>query len=178
VDKYSVSWQITTGEEESITPFLLFVGDVAGKASAAMDFYTSIFKNSKIVEKENYKEDAGEKEGSVKMGKIEIENQMFQVMDSGKEEHKFRFTEGNSFLIDCENQEEVDYYWGKLIEGGSESVCGWCKDKFGLSWQVVPKQLNEWMGDIDKEKAGRVMRAFMPMKKIIVEDLKKAFENK
>jgi len=152
---------------------------VAGKAAEAMEFYTTVFKNSKIVKKENYKENAGEKEGSVKMGKIELENLPFRVMDSGSAEHKFGFTEGNSFFVDCENQEEVDYYWQKLIEGGGkESMCGWCKDKFGVSWQVVPKQLNEMMGDKDKEKAGRVMRTFMPMKKIIVEELKNAFDNK
>lgn len=92
---------------------------------------------------------------------------------------QFKFTEAISFVVDCEDQKEVDYYWEKLTaDGGEESQCGWLKDKFGLSWQIVPRQLNELMADPDKEKADRVMQAMLKMKKIIIADLQKAYDQK
>lgn len=179
-DKFGVSWQVSVGEEGmegegKITPSLLFVGDVVGKASEAIDLYTKIFKNSKVKMKVPYGKDGHDKEDYLMYSLFELEGQEFSAMDSSMD-HKFTFTEGNSFVVDCDGQEEVDYFWEALIkDGGEESQCGWLKDKFGVSWQIVPRQLNELMGDPDREKANRVMQCMLKMQKIIVADLQKAY---
>jgi predicted 3-demethylubiquinone-9 3-methyltransferase (glyoxalase superfamily) len=112
--------------------------------------------------------------GQVMASAFELDGQQFYAFDAGP---MFKFTEATSFFISCETQQEVDYYWEKLIEnGGQESRCGWLKDKFGLSWQVVPSVLGKLLGDNDREKAGRAMQAMLQMNKIIIADLKKAFD--
>jgi predicted 3-demethylubiquinone-9 3-methyltransferase (glyoxalase superfamily) len=114
--------------------------------------------------------------GKVMFSEIKLNGYNLILMD-GPGEHKYTFNEGVSFVVDCDGQEETDYYWDKFITaGGQESMCAWLKDKFGVSWQIVPKQLVEYMSHTDREKAGRAMQAMMKMKKIIVADLKKAFE--
>ncbi len=159
---------------QKITPFLWF----DNQAEEAAKFYTSIFKNSTIKGDDEYLESAeevaGKPAGSVMTVSFELDGQEFIALNGGP---NFKFTEAVSFMIDCKDQEEVDYYWERLSEGGEESQCGWLKDKFGLSWQVVPKALGELMGDPDKEKADRVMAAMLKMKKIIVADLQKAYDN-
>lgn len=143
-----------------ITPFLWF----ESRAEEAMNYYVSIFKNSKVISSSPY---------SVQ---FELDGQEFMGLNAGPE---FKFNEAVSFYIHCEDQKEVDYYWNKLIaDGGEEGRCGWCKDKFGLSWQVVPKQLGELMGDPDQAKAKRVVDAMLKMNKMIVADLQKAYNGK
>jgi len=143
-----------------ITPFLWF----ESQAEEAMNYYVSIFKNSKVIVT------------SPQMVQFELDGQEFIGLNAGPQ---FKFNEAVSFFVNCENQAEVDYYWNKLIaDGGEESMCGWCKDKFGLWWQIIPKQLGELMGDPDQVKAKRVVDAMLKMQKIIVADLQKAYAGK
>lgn len=143
-----------------ITPFLWF----ESQAEEAMNYYVSIFKNSKVIVT------------SPQMVQFELDGQEFIGLNAGPQ---FKFNEAVSFFVNCENQPEVDYYWNKLIaDGGEESMCGWCKDKFGLWWQIIPKQLGELMGDPDQVKAKRVVDAMLKMQKIIVADLQRAHAGK
>ena len=160
---------------QKITPFLWF----DTQAEEAANFYTSIFKNSKITTVTRYDE-AGAKAANRPAGSLmtvgfELEGQPFTAINGGP---IFKFTEAISFAVNCEDQKEVDHYWDKLCEGGDEKAqqCGWLKDKFGLSWQIVPRQLGEMLGDKDPERSKRVMQAMLQMKKIDVEGLKKAYE--
>lgn len=175
-DKYGVSWQISIGEsDQKITPSFLFVGDKAGKAHEAIKFYTSLFPDSAIEKVVPYEEGEGEKEGSIKYSEFSLAGQKFIAMDSGLE-HLFTFSECVSLYVDCADQQEVDTFWSKLTaDGGEESMCGWLKDKYGVSWQIIPKQLGELMSDPDHEKAGRVMQAMLQMKKIEVAKLQEAY---
>ena len=152
---------------QKITPFLWFDGN----AEEAMNFYTSVFKDSKIVNVSRYTEAGPMPEGTVMVGEIEILGMEFLLLNGGPE---FKFNESVSFMITCENQQEVDYYWDKLTEGGAPSACGWLKDKFGLSWQVTPRRLMELVSDPDRDKAARVMQAMMQMTKIEIPALEEA----
>jgi predicted 3-demethylubiquinone-9 3-methyltransferase (glyoxalase superfamily) len=159
---------------QKITPFLWFDNN----AEEAMNFYTSIFKNSRIVSIKHYPEGATEgpmkdMEGKVLTGVFELEGQRFMALDGGP---VFKFTEATSFYVECETQVEVDYYWEKLSAYPESEQCGWLKDKFGLSWQIIPNALPKLMNDPDQEKANRVTQAMLKMKKIVIEDLKKAYE--
>lgn len=160
---------------QKITPYLWFNNN----AEEAMNFYTSIFKNSRIVSIDRYPEGMEEEHmknmgGKVIHGVFELEGQQYFCIDGGP---MFKFNESISMYVNCENQEEVDYLWEKLTaNGGQESQCGWLKDKYGLSWQIIPKQLGELMSNPDPAKSGRVMQAMLQMKKIIVADLQKAAE--
>ena len=149
-----------------ITPFLWF----DTQAEEAMNFYVSLFKNSKV---NNISRGP---EGNAFMVSFELDGQEFMGLNAGPH-HKFN--EAISLYVDCKDQAEVDYFWNKLIaDGGEESMCGWLKDKYGLSWQIVPKQLGELMGGPDSEKSQRVMQAMLKMQKIIVADLQKAYDGK
>lgn len=151
---------------QKITPFLWFDKE----AVEAAKLYTSIFKDSKIKNQESFDNTPS---GTTQIITIELFGQEFQLMNAGP---YFKFNEAVSFLIDCENQEEVDYYWEALTkDGGQESQCGWLKDKFGLSWQIVPRRLNELMSDPDREKADRVLQAMLQMKKIQIAGLEEAY---
>ena len=155
---------------QKIIPFLWF----DGKAEEAIKLYTSVFKNSRIVNISYWPEGSPFPKGQVMNGVFELDGQRFYAFDAGPQ---FRFTEAISFFVGCETQEEIDHFWNKLTaDGGQESMCGWLKDKFGLSWQIVPPILGEMLGDKDRVKAGRVMQAMMGMKKIIIEELKKAYD--
>jgi predicted 3-demethylubiquinone-9 3-methyltransferase (glyoxalase superfamily) len=166
---------MTTKITQKITPFLWF----DDKAEEAAKFYTSIFKNSKIGKITRYDEEAvgptGRPAGSVMTVDFELEGQEFVALNGGP---MFKFTEATSFVVNCESQEEVDYFWKKLSAGGEESHCGWLKDKFGLSWQVVPTVLIEMLADKNTAKAKRVMHAMLQMGKIDIPALKKAYEQK
>jgi len=140
---------------KKVTPFLMFDNN----AEEAMKFYTSIFKNSKIIDS----------------GSFEIDGQKFLVFNGGS---YFKFSEGISLFINCDTQEEVDELWEKLSAGGNESMCGWLKDKFGVSWQVVPSILMKMLNDPDPAKSKRVMDAMLKMNKIIIKDLEKAYNLK
>jgi predicted 3-demethylubiquinone-9 3-methyltransferase (glyoxalase superfamily) len=160
---------------QKITPFLWF----DNQAEEAAKFYTSIFKNSKIENVTRYDEEgskvSGRPKGSAMTVPFQIEGQEFVALNGGP---LFKFTEAISFVVNCETQKEVDYYWEKLSAGGEEVQCGWLKDKFGLSWQVVPTVLTEMLQDRDPQKAQRVMAAMLKMKKIEIADLKKAYDAK
>lgn len=152
-----------------ISPFLWFDGN----AEEAANFYTSIFKNSKILKISRYGEGGPSPAGTVMVVNFQIEGQEFIALNGGPH---FKFTEAISFTISTETQEETDYYWNKLTAGGGQEVqCGWLKDKFGLCWQVTPKVLSELLADKDKAKAGRVMQAMLKMKKIDIAELKRAY---
>src|SRR4051812_18634781 len=154
---------------QKIVPFLWFDHN----AEEAMNFYISVFKDSKVGKVSRYPKGApGNMAGQVMTAQFEINGQEFLALNGGP---MFKFTEAVSFVISCENQEEVDYYWNKLTaDGGEESMCGWLKDKFGLSWQVTPRILIQLLNHKDKEKAGRVMKAMMTMKKIDIAKLQEA----
>lgn len=161
---------------QKITPFLWFDDE----AEEAVKFYTSTFKNSKIVRTLRYGDEAakvsGRPAGSVLTIEFEIEGQKFVALNGGPQ---FKFNESVSFAVNCETQEEVDYFWEKLTaDGGEESQCGWLKDKFGLSWQVTPTVLIDMLHDKDSAKAERVMKAMLQMQKIDISKLKAAYEGK
>ena len=153
---------------QKISPFLWF----DTQAEDAANFYCSIFKNSKILKIARYPEGSPGPAGSVMVVNFQVEGQDFMALNAGP---LFKFTEAISFAINCQTQEEVDYFWNKLTaNGGQESQCGWLKDKYGLSWQVTPTILGELLADKDPKKAQRVMQAMLQMKKIEIEPLKRA----
>ena len=155
-----------------ITPFLWY----DGKAEEAVRLYTSVFKNSKIIELKYWPEGSPYPPNQVMNATFELEGQQFFAFDAGP---MFKFTEAISFFVNCETQEEIDHYWNSLTaDGGEESQCGWLKDKFGLSWQITPVALIKMLGDPDRAKAGRTMEAMMKMKKINIAELEKAYNGK
>ena len=154
--------------KQKITPFLW----LDNQAEEAVNFYSSIFKNSKVKNMTRYGDAGPGPAGSVMTASFELDGQEFIALNGGPH---FKFTEAISFVIDCDTQEEVDHYWYKLSAGGAESQCGWLKDKFGLSWQVVPNILIKLLGDKDKAKANRVMQVMMTMKKIDIAKLEQAY---
>ena len=166
---------MSTRITQKITPFLWF----NDQAEEAAKFYTSIFKDSKIGKATRYDEEAakatGQPSGSVMTIEFELEGQRFVALNGGPH---FKFTEAVSFVINCETQADVDHFWSKLSAGGEESRCGWLKDKFGLSWQVVPVVLIEMLADKDAAKAKRVMNAMLQMDKIDIATLQKAYDGK
>ncbi len=180
-DKYGFSWQLilTNPEGEKrpvIVPSLLFVGNVCGKAEEASDFYLSIFKNSKRGAMNRYP--AGmepDKEGTIMFTDFTLEGQWFAAMDSAHK-HEFAFNEALSFIVHCDTQEEIDYFWEKLSAVPESEQCGWLKDKYGVSWQIVPTAMETMMASGDKEKIARVTQAFLKMKKFDIATLKKAYE--
>jgi len=169
-DKYGLTWQIMLGTEEKICPSLLFTGSTFGRAEEAMKFYTSIFDVASITNLQHY---PGQTPfaGKVLFSESKLNNFDLIAMD-GPGEHAFAFNEALSFVVTCDTQDEIDHYWNKLTEGGQESRCGWLKDQFGISWQIVPAILGKLM--TDPEKAPRVMQAFMQMTKFDIEKLKQA----
>ena len=154
---------------QKITPFLWF----DNQAEEAANFYTSIFKNSKILGMSRYGEAGPGPAGSAMTVSFQLEGQEFTALNGGPE---FNFTEAISFYVNCETQAEVDELWDKLTEGGQEVQCGWLKDKFGLSWQIIPTALSEYLSDPDPVKAQAAMKAMLQMKKIDIEGLKRARE--
>jgi predicted 3-demethylubiquinone-9 3-methyltransferase (glyoxalase superfamily) len=156
---------------QKITPFLWF----DDQAEEAMNFYVSVFKNSKIVSVSRYGEGGPRPKGMVMIATFQLNGQEFMALNGGPE---FKFTEAISLFVDCKTQEEVDYLWEKLSDGGEKGQCGWLKDKYGLSWQIVPSALGELMNDKDSEKSKRVMEAMLKMTKIDIAELKRAYEQK
>jgi predicted 3-demethylubiquinone-9 3-methyltransferase (glyoxalase superfamily) len=154
---------------QKITPFLWF----DNQAEEAMNFYTSIFKKAKIGNVSRYGEGGPGPKGSVMVASFELDGMHFTALNGGPQ---FKFTEAISFYVSCESQDEVDHYWDKLSEGGQTQRCGWLKDKFGVSWQIIPSALPKLMGDPDRAKAGRVMQAMLQMKKIEVAKLQQAYD--
>ncbi len=155
---------------QAITPFLWF----DHQAEEAAVFYASIFPNSKIVKVVRYGEAGPGPAGSAMTVEFQLEGQSFVALNGGPH---FKFTEAISFVVNCMTQDEVDSYWTKLSAGGSEVECGWLKDKFGLSWQIVPSVLPRLLSDSDPEKSGRVMKAMLTMKKLDIHALEQAYGN-
>ncbi len=156
---------------QKITPFLWF----DGRAEEAMLFYTSVFRNSKPGSIKRWGDGAPAPKGSVMSAGFEIDGQEFIAFNGGP---MFKFTEAISLFVKCENQEEIDHLWEQLSEGGEKSRCGWLKDKFGVSWQIIPPILGELLTDPDPEKAKRVVQAMMKMDKIEIAVLKEAYDNR
>lgn len=181
-DKYGLSWQVIyAGKSEikqTITPVLMFVGTVCGKTEEAVNLYTSVFHNAQTFFLTRYgKGEEPDKEGTVKYVAFTLEGMEFGAMDSARE-HNFAFNEAISFLVPCETQEEIDYYWEKLSADPKAEQCGWLKDKFGLSWQVWPTAIGQMMKNGTREQIDRITQAFLPMKKFDIATLQKAYEGK
>jgi predicted 3-demethylubiquinone-9 3-methyltransferase (glyoxalase superfamily) len=154
---------------QKITPFLWFDSN----AEEAVNFYVSVFKNSKVLKVARYSDAGPGPKGSVMTVEFDLDGLEFVALNAGP---TFKFTEAISFVVNCDTQEEVDYYWERLSEGGEKSHCGWLKDKFGLSWQVTPTMLGKLMTDNDSEKAKRVMETMLQMDKLDIEPLQRAYE--
>ncbi|MBA3732988.1 VOC family protein [Patescibacteria group bacterium] len=180
-DRYGLSWQLilTNPEGEDrpfIVPSLLFVGKAYGKAEEAVDFYLSIFKDSALGQRVKYgKGMEPNQEGTVMFSDFKLLESWFSAMDGGGK-HEFEFNEAISFIVNCKDQEEIDYYWSKLSFFPESEQCGWLKDKYGLSWQVVPSRMNEMMSTGTSEQKSRVTAAFLKMKKFDIAVLEDAFK--
>ena len=183
-DKYGVSWQLIltnpTGEERPfLIPSFLFTGEVCGKAEEAINLYVSTFKEkgeSRVGMTAHYT--AGmepDKEGSLMFGDCLLSNQWFAAMDSAHK-HDFKFTEAFSFMVMCQDQAEIDYFFGKMSAVPESEQCGWIKDAYGVSWQIIPEGMNEMVNNPDKEKANRAMNAMLQMKKIDIAALQRALD--
>lgn len=181
-DKYGLSWQIiyTGGSEikQKITPVFMFVGDVCGKAEEAIKFWTSFFQDARVDHALRYgKSEEPDKEGTLKYGGFKLFNQEFGAMDSAQK-HDFSFNEAISFIVNCDTQEEINKYWKKLSAVIEAEQCGWLKDKFGVSWQVIPADMGKFLGGDDRERIDRVTQAFLKMKKIDLAQLRDAYVGK
>ncbi|HAT3993002.1 TPA: VOC family protein [Elizabethkingia anophelis] len=180
-DKYGTTWQLYFGEmqEQRLVPTLMFMHRNNGKAMEAMEFYTSTFPESKIEGVLKYKDggENGEDPENVQHAQFVINNYMLSCMDSSLD-HKFDFNEGISLVMMTNDQKETDHLWNTLISGGGrESMCGWLKDQYGVSWQIVPKKLIELMNDIDPAKSQKVVQAMLKMQKIIIAHLEEAYNS-
>jgi len=182
-DKYGFTWQLILTNPEGevrprIIPSMLFVNDKCGKAEEAINFYLSVFKDSKLGMMVKYPEtsEAG-KEGTVMFADFRLLDTWFAAMD-GAGRHEFDFNEAVSIIVNCDDQAEIDYYWEKLSAVPESEQCGWLKDKFGVSWQIVPSGMNEMMATKDKAALERVTQAFLKMKKIDIKELQNVYDGK
>ena len=171
-DRFGVSWQIALDAvtTKKITPAFLFMGNHHPQADQAIEFYTSVFPGSAIGSILRYARGGSEPEGSVQHAQFSLNGNGFMIMGNSMQ-HAFDFTEAFSFQVFCDSQEEIDYFWDRLSECGSEQQCGWLKDRFGVSWQIVPSVLEELLSD--PSRAGKVTEKFLKMKKFILADLYK-----
>ena len=177
-DRYGLSWQImlveNLEEHQKIRPSLLFAGDVRGRAEEAIETYTSVFKDAKKGFINHYADgEAMDQRAKINYGEMDLQGMEFVIMDHGFG-GDFTFNEAFSFMVSCDNQEEIDYYWDKLSFVPEAEQCGWLKDQYGLSWQIVPSNMNEVMADGTKEEMNRVTEAFLKMKKFDLLTLEKA----
>ncbi|RQO65871.1 hypothetical protein DBR43_26850 [Pedobacter sp. KBW06] len=175
-DKYGVSWQLYTGNKadtpQKFSPTLMFTGANAGKASEAIAVYTKLFPDATIEGILKYSKEDGENEDFVKHAQFKIKDTILMAMDSSAA-HAFAFNDAVSLVVECETQEEIDKYWTQLTsKGGYEVACGWLTDPYGISWQIIPKNIVKWV--TDPERSQRVMSVMMKMKKLIIADLENA----
>lgn len=180
-DRYGLSWQVMHAGgrpiAQKITPTLMYTGDNAGRAEEAIRFYTSVFRDARVGDLFRYEEGEGsDRPGTVKWGGFTIEGVNFAAMDSAYP-HGFTFNEAVSFIVPCETQQEIDEYWEKLSADPRAEQCGWLKDKYGVSWQIVPTAMNEMMASKDPKKVARVTEAFLKMKKFDIAALRQAYES-
>ncbi len=176
-DKFGVSWQLDIekiNSPQKILPSLLFVNEKFNLVKEAANHFTSIFPNSKAIMEFPYDKSMNLPEGTLLFAQFKLNGYLMNAMSGGTIKHNFDFNEAISFIINCDTQEEIDYYWQKLTEGGEESMCGWLKDKFGISWQVVPTIWNKLIDD--PQKSSKVMNAVFTMKKFDIETLIKALK--
>jgi predicted 3-demethylubiquinone-9 3-methyltransferase (glyoxalase superfamily) len=186
-DRYGLSWQVihVSGDPagQKLTPALMFVGKMCGKAEEAINFYASVFKGAPGQANDGQtkanvlarygKGDEPDKDGTARYAQFSLLGYEFAAMDSAHE-HKFAFNEAISFLVPCDTQEEIDYFWAKLSADPKAEQCGWLKDQYGLSWQITPVVMQEFLGGNDKKQAERVVQAFLKMKKFDIAELKRA----
>lgn len=174
-DRFGMSWQLITGDlpesGDKIFPAFLFTGNVFGQAAEAIHFYCSLFPNSKTMQMVYNTDADGQTSNTLMYGDFILDNAPFAAMD-GPGDHSFSFNEAVSLVVECSNQQEIDHYWNGLTKDGMESRCGWLKDRFGVSWQIVPKMLGSWMQN--PERAKRVSAAFMQMTKLDIATLENA----
>jgi predicted 3-demethylubiquinone-9 3-methyltransferase (glyoxalase superfamily) len=175
-DRFGVSWQLSlSGSSTAIAPFFMFTGKQHGKAEEAMSFYASLFESSRIDHIERYGAGQQEPEGTVKHASFTLAGQDFMAIDSNAP-HPFTFTPGISLFVSCQTQEEIDRLWDKLAKGGEEVQCGWITDKYGVSWQIVPANLGDLLGDGTSPRADRVMKKLLTMIKLDMKELQRAAE--
>jgi predicted 3-demethylubiquinone-9 3-methyltransferase (glyoxalase superfamily) len=173
-DRFGVSWQFSlAGTPLEIAPYLLFVGDQNGHAGEAIRLYTSLFPQSSIDQLQPFPAEAGQAPGSLMHARFTLGGQHFIAMDGGLQ-HAFTFTPAISFFVNCLDQAEVDHLWDKLAEGGATEMCGWLRDRFGVSWQIVPTALGELLSDPDPARAMRVTQAMLQMTKLDIAGLRAA----
>ncbi|HEU0165933.1 MAG TPA: VOC family protein [Thermomicrobiales bacterium] len=182
-DRFGLSWQLSLAEvPQTVNPFLMFVGDQYGRAEEAINFYLTVFPESRINHIERYPASGSasgsaggtEKEGGVMFSSFTLNGTDFMASENGYD-HNFTFSEATSFFVSVQTQEEVDTYWEKLTAGGAPGQCGWLKDRFGVSWQVIPEILGQYLQDADREKANRVIQAMLRMTKIDIAGLEAAY---
>lgn len=180
-DKFGLSWQIMhidSAPTQRITPTLMFVGDVAGKAEAAIAHYTPLFPNSSTGDVLRYGADESpDVEGTIRHASFSLDGNAFAAMDSAHQ-HDFGFNEAISFIVHCDDQQRIDHYWDGLSAVPESEQCGWLKDKFGLSWQIVPSAMEEMMTKSTKEQLAQVTQAFLNMKKFDIAELQAAYDSK
>lgn len=180
-DKYGLSWQLMLMDEENndrpaIMPSFMFVGDKYGKAEEAIQFYLSVFRESEEGRISRYPKGMDpDKEGTIMFSDFSLLNQWFAAMDSARN-HQFSFNEAISFMVYCDTQKEIDYYWDKLSAVPEFEQCGWSKDKYGVSWQIVPRQMDEMMENGTPEQVARVNKAMLKMKKLDIKELQNAYK--
>lgn len=182
-DRFGVSWQLMLTRPEgeprpAIIPSQLFVNKVCGKAEEALDFYLSVFKKGRIGTVARYPGGmAPNREGTAIFAEAQLFDQWFVAMDSAAD-HRFNFNGAVSYSVECDDQVEVDHYWNSLTaDGGAESMCGWLKDKYGFSWQIVPRRLGELLEDPDEQRANRTLQAMLKMKKLDIQQLERAADD-
>ncbi|MTV27408.1 VOC family protein [Nitriliruptoraceae bacterium ZYF776] len=177
-DRFGLSWQLSVADgpiEQRIVPSLLFVGDRAGQATDAMAFYTSVFPDADIDTSVPYPPDAGPDAGHLMYGSFRLAGQRFAAMDSGSSDHRFGFNEAVSFLVDCEDQAEMDRYTEALSAVPEAEQCGWLADRFGVSWQINPGEMHRMLAEGSPEQVARVVQAFLPMKRLDLAVLRRAY---
>jgi predicted 3-demethylubiquinone-9 3-methyltransferase (glyoxalase superfamily) len=161
--------------EQKITPTLMFVGEQCGKAEEAINLYASVFRDAKVDHILRYgKDERPDKEGTIKHAGVSLQGESFAVMDSARA-HNFTLNEAISFMVHCNTQEEIDYFWAKLSADPKAGACGWLKDEFGLSWQIVSTVMDEMLHDKNEKRLARVTEAFLKMKKFDIAKLKEAY---
>ena len=181
-DRYGLSWQViyagNTDLQQTLTPVFMFVGNVCGKTEEAVNFYSSVFPHSNTFFLQRYGQgEEPDRAGTVRYAAFSLDGMEFGAMDSARDHH-FTFNEAISFLVPCQTQAEIDYYWEKLSADPQAEQCGWLKDKFGLSWQVWPTVIGEMMQHGTREQVDRLTQAFLPMKKFDLATLQRAYEGK
>lgn len=168
-DRYGVSWQLMYGQRQGITPVMMFTRGVDGKCEEAIRFYTSVFRDAKagdIMRSPN---------GTVQFGQFTLEGQPFAAMDGQGQPHAFGFNEAISLMVQCDDQQEIDYYWERLSADPKSEQCGWLKDRYGVSWQVTARAMQRMLAEGTPEQIDRVTKAFLPMKKFDLAKLEEAF---